>query len=126
MLLRSSQLHRALRVGDGFAGRFVERHGRSLSPKGILTAAAEGDGEAQAHYDHFLHALGRSLASVINLLDPDVIVFGGGLSNIARLYEDLPAAITPWLFTDSCLTRLLPARHGDSSGVRGAAWLPNP
>ena len=112
--------------GTGFAGRFVERHGRSLSPKGILTAAAEGDEEAQAHYEHFLHALGRSLASVINLLDPDVIVFGGGLSNITRLYEDLPAAITPWLFTDRCLTRLLPARHGDSSGVRGAAWLPTP
>lgn len=110
--------------GTGFASRFVERHGRSLSPQGILLAAGEGDSQAQAHYRHFIQALGRSLASVINLLDPDVIVFGGGLSNIECLYTDLPAAIEPWLFTDHCLTRLLPARHGDSSGVRGAAWLP--
>lgn len=79
---------------------------------------------ARGHYRHFIDALARSLGSVINLLDPDVIVFGGGLSNVLSLYQDLPTALLPYLFTDSCRTRLVPARHGDSSGVRGAAWLP--
>ena len=63
--------------GTGFAGRFVERHGRGLSPLGIITAAAEGDVEAEVHYDHFIQALARSVASLINVLDPDVIVLGG-------------------------------------------------
>jgi len=111
--------------GTGFASRFAAQHGGNASPAEILVAAAAGDASARAHYDHFIRALARSLASVINLLDPDVIVFGGGLSNVESIYRDLPAAIDPWLFTDSaCRTRLLPARHGDSSGVRGAAWLP--
>ena len=111
--------------GTGFAGRFVERHGRGLSPIGIITAAAEGDVEAEAHYDHFIQALARSVASLINVLDPDVIVLGGGLSNIDRLYLDLPQALTPYLFSDRCITPMVPARYGDSSGVRGAAWLPS-
>ena len=101
--------------GTGFAGRFVERHGRGLSPLGIITA----------HYDHFIQALARSVASLINVLDPDVIVLGGGLSNIASLYRDLPAAVIPYLFSAQCLTPIVPARYGDSSGVRGAAWLPS-
>ncbi|MBP9661756.1 ROK family protein [Aeromonas media] len=111
--------------GTGFAGRFVERHGRGLSPLGIITAAAEGDVEAEVHYDHFIQALARSVASLINVLDPDVIVLGGGLSNIASLYRDLPAAVIPYLFSEQCLTPIVPARYGDSSGVRGAAWLPS-
>ena len=111
--------------GTGFAGRFVERHGRGLSPLGIITAAAEGDLEAEVHYDHFIQALARSVASLINVLDPDVIVLGGGLSNIASLYRDLPAAVIPYLFSAQCLTPIVPARYGDSSGVRGAAWLPS-
>ncbi|MDX7828833.1 ROK family protein [Aeromonas caviae] len=111
--------------GTGFAGRFVERYGRSLSPLGIITAAAEGDLEARVHYEHFIQALARSVASLINVLDPDVIVLGGGLSNIGSLYRDLPVALTPFLFSDRCLTPIVPARYGDSSGVRGAAWLPS-
>jgi fructokinase len=110
--------------GTGFAGRFVERHGRSLSPRGIITAAAEGDHQALAHYGHFIQALARSVASLINVLDPDVIVLGGGLSNIDLLYRDLPRALDPYLFSDGCITPIVPACHGDSSGVRGAAWLP--
>ena len=62
---------------------------------------------------------------LINVLDPDVIVLGGGLSNIASLYRDLPAAVIPYLFSEQCLTPIVPARYGDSSGVRGAAWLPS-
>lgn len=62
-------------------------------------------------------------ARVINLLDPDVIVLGGGLSRIERLYTNVPALWAPFVFSDCIATRLVPARHGDASGVRGAAWL---
>jgi predicted NBD/HSP70 family sugar kinase len=67
--------------------------------------------------------MARALASVMNLLDPDVIVLGGGLSNIDRLYERVPQLWSPHVFSDRVATRLVRARHGDSSGVRGAAWL---
>ena len=67
--------------------------------------------------------MARALAGVINLLDPDVIVLGGGLSNIERLYQRVPSLWCPHVFSDHVATRLLRARHGDSSGVRGAAWL---
>jgi predicted NBD/HSP70 family sugar kinase len=67
--------------------------------------------------------LARGLAHVINLLDPEVIVLGGGLSNIARLYEGVPRLWSRFVFSDRVDTRLLPPVHGDSSGVRGAAWL---
>ncbi|SIQ40633.1 fructokinase [Aeromonas sp. RU39B] len=110
--------------GTGFAVRFAARYGSALSAPAILAAAASGDACAEAHYAHFVDALARSLASVINLLDPDVIVFGGGLSNLESLYQDLALAVPNWVFGEQCRTRLLPARHGDSSGVRGAAWLP--
>jgi predicted NBD/HSP70 family sugar kinase len=67
--------------------------------------------------------MARALASIINVLDPDVIVLGGGMSNIARLYGDVPRLWSRYVFSDRVDTRLLPPRHGDSSGVRGAAWL---
>ena len=67
----------------------------------------------------------RALGSVINLLDPDVIVLGGGLSNMERLYESIPKRWAPYVFSDRVDTRLVRARHGDASGVRGAAWLWN-
>ena len=67
--------------------------------------------------------LGRSLAVLVNVLDPDVIVLGGGLSNVARLYENVPRLIEPHVFGERFNTRLVPNVHGDSSGVRGAAWL---
>ena len=63
------------------------------------------------------------LANLVNILDPDVIVLGGGLSNIARLYENVPALVEPHVFGDKFNTRIVRNRHGDSSGVRGAAWL---
>jgi fructokinase len=67
--------------------------------------------------------LGRALAGVINILDPQVIVLGGGLSNLARLYRNVPACCGPHVFSDVFQTRIVPPAHGDSSGVRGAAWL---
>ncbi len=67
--------------------------------------------------------MARSLAHIINVLDPDVIVLGGGLSNIDRLYRRVPELWERWVFSDRVETQLLPPLHGDSSGVRGAAWL---
>lgn len=82
-------------------------------------AVAEGDPAV----DRYVDRLGRALAVVVDLLDPDVIVLGGGMSNIARLYDELPAAIAPHVFSDVFETPVRKAEHGDSSGVRGAAWL---
>ncbi len=82
-------------------------------------AAAAGDPSLTRYIDR----LGRALAVVVDLLDPDVLVLGGGVSNIARLYADLPAAIAPHVFSDVFTTPVVKALHGDSSGVRGAAWL---
>lgn len=67
--------------------------------------------------------MARALASIINVIDPHVIVLGGGLSNITRLYERVPGLWAPYVFSDTVTTRLVRAKHGDSSGVRGAAWL---
>jgi fructokinase/N-acetylglucosamine kinase len=67
--------------------------------------------------------MARALAGVINVLDPDVVVLGGGLSNLERLYANVPRLWSRWVFSDRVFTRLVPPKHGDSSGVRGAAWL---
>ena len=76
-----------------------------------------------ASLDRYIDRLGRALAVVVDLLDPDMIVLGGGMSNIASLYEGLPGAISPHVFSDVFTTPVVKALHGDSSGVRGAAWL---
>lgn len=90
----------------------------------IVEAAAAGRSTARACLDLFYQRLARALAMIINIADPEVIVIGGGVSNIARIYEEVPARWSRWIFSDGPLkTRLIPAMHGDSSGVRGAAWL---
>ncbi len=89
----------------------------------LVAAAAAGDPAAEATLARFEDRLARGLAMVINIIDPDVIVLGGGLSNIGRLYRNVPALWPRYVFSDQVATRLLPPRHGDSSGVRGAAWL---
>ena len=111
--------------GPGMARHFHERDGRALDAAMIARAAAEGDASAETAMRDYEDRLARSLATVINLLDPDVIVLGGGLSKIARLYDNVPTLWSPYVFSDQVVTRLLPPRHGDSSGVRGAAWLWN-
>ncbi len=73
--------------------------------------------------ERYIDRLARGLALVINLIDPDVIVLGGGLSGISALYEQIPLLWGRYVFSDNVVTRLLPPVHGDSSGVRGAAWL---
>ena len=81
------------------------------------------DTKAQAAFARYQHRLARALATIINVLDPDVIVLGGGMSKTVQLYEVIPEMWGEWVFSNSIKTKLLPARYGDSSGVRGAAWL---
>src|SRR5690606_113805 len=104
--------------GPGWAAR----SGLGLSPPEIVRAAAEQPA-AQAAVARYCDQLARSLATVINLIDPEVIVLGGGLSNTAQLYSEVPRLLPRYLYCERLHTRLLPARFGDSSGVRGAAWL---
>jgi len=91
----------------------------------IAEAARAGDPDACATLDRYVDRMARALASIINVLDPDVIVLGGGMSRIDRLYEDVPRAWGPFVFSDNVDTRLARPAHGDASGVRGAAWLWN-
>lgn len=111
--------------------RFAEDHARRAglgtktgptAPE-IVEMAAAGDPVAGESLRRYEDRLGRSLAVIVNILDPDVIVLGGGMSNVARLYETVPGLIEPHVFGDRFATRLVKNRHGDSSGVRGAAWL---
>ena len=109
--------------GPALAADFSRAGGEPLAPDAILALARTGEGAAAAAFARFVGRLGRGLAVVCDLIDPDVIVLGGGLSNIPELYDRLPAAIAPHVFSDLFATPVRPARHGDSSGVRGAARL---
>lgn len=110
--------------GTGFSRRFNQKQRSQMSAESIIAAAEAGDALAIAHYQHFIDAFARSLAGVINTLDPHVIVLGGGLSNVASLYGDLPAEVGKYIFSPTCRTKIVKATYGDASGVRGAAWLP--
>jgi len=105
-----------------------EATGRDLAPPEIARAAAAGDRDAAAALDRYLDRLGRGLALICDVVDPDVFVFGGGLSNVPEICDRLSKHIAPHVFTDSWRAVLRPARWGDSSGVRGAArlWTPQP
>ena len=109
--------------GPGFAADVKRKTGGTLTSSQILEAAAAGDVDCEAAWQRYCARMARALASVINLLDPDVIVFGGGMSNCDRLYTDVPPQLASYVFSDGCQTPLRKAAHGDSSGVRGAAWL---
>ena len=109
--------------GPGFARDFRARGGAALTPAEIIAAADAGDRLAQAAFDDYVDRLARALAHVINIVDPAVIVLGGGMSNVAALYTAVPAVWARYIFSDSVRTQLRPPTHGDSSGVRGAAWL---
>jgi fructokinase len=98
-------------------------HGGGLSAEAVVEAARAGEAYASATFEAYVDRLGRGLAVVCDIVDPDVIVLGGGLSNVDELYARLPAAIAPHVFSDVFETPVVRARHGDSSGVRGAAWL---
>lgn len=113
--------------GPGMQADYERYTGRRAEPPEIVSAADAGEGDAIAAVRRYEERMARALASVINVLDPDVIVLGGGMSNINRLYANVPRLWTPHVFAcgerEAVRTRLVPARHGDSSGVRGAAWL---
>ncbi len=97
--------------------------GRELAAEDIVAHANRGDAECQASLDRYVDRLARALGSVINVIDPDVIVLGGGMSNYQALYSRVPEIWAPYVFSDAIATKLVPPKFGGSSGVRGAAWL---
>jgi len=109
--------------GPAFERDHAEQTGQALTAADIAAASDAGDADATASLARLEDRLARSLAMIINIIDPDVIVLGGGLSNIDRLYAHLPGLIDGHIFSDSISTPIRKATHGDSSGVRGAAWL---
>jgi fructokinase len=109
--------------GPGLARDFRYRTAREIDAAGRAAEAQAGNADALESMSRYEHRLARGLASIINVFDPDAIVLGGGVSNIDRLYESVPRVWTEFVFSDTVVTRLARAVHGDSSGVRGAAWL---
>ena len=109
--------------GPGMAKQHQKETGEALSTKVIVARAEAGDKACVLSMQRYENRLARALAHVINILDPDVIVLGGGMSNIERLYTNVPQLWTGWVFSDRVETRLVKNKFGDSSGVRGAAWL---
>lgn len=109
--------------GPGLAADFLRQTGEARSGEDIVALARAGHAGAAAAMARYRDRLGRSIAHVVNLLDPDVIVLGGGLSRVEGLAAALPGAIAPHVFSDAFDTPVRASRHGDASGVRGAAWL---
>ncbi|MBH27758.1 MAG: hypothetical protein CL789_00775 [Chloroflexi bacterium] len=109
--------------GPGLKASYQRLTGHILEPVEIMKLFDSGDSEARAVIGDYVNRLARGLASIINVLDPEVIVLGGGLSNIDYLYKNVPDHWMDYIFSDDCFTKLKKAVHGDSGGVRGAAWL---
>lgn len=109
--------------GPGLARDYAESGGASVTAEEVAARSAAGEALADAALARYEDRMARALASVINILDPDVIVLGGGLSNVDRLYVNVLRLWAPHIFSDRVTTRLVRAMHGDASGVRGAAWL---
>jgi len=112
--------------GPGLVADHAKVSAERLGVEAIVARAQSGDAACSATLERYERRLARSLAAVINVVDPDAIVLGGGLSNLERLYVNVPRLWGTHVFSDSVRTRLLPPVHGDSSGVRGAAWLWGP
>jgi fructokinase len=109
--------------GPGLAADHVRQGGDHLSAEAIALRASTGDAACEATLQRYEKRLAKALAQVINILDPEIIVLGGGLSRLERLYTNVPRYWLAHVFSDQIATRLSPPRHGDASGVRGAAWL---
>jgi len=112
--------------GPGLARDYIRHGGEDLTAVEVAARAADGEPRATACLDRYERRVARALASVINIVDPDVIVLGGGLSNLDRLYRRVPELWGAHVFSDRIDTALRRAKHGDASGVRGAAWLWEP
>ncbi len=109
--------------GPGIERDYFSATGRHRSSMGIETGATSGDAACEQAMQRYEQRLARALAHMINIVDPDTIVLGGGMSNVQRLYKTVPTLWTAWVFSDRVDTLLVRNEHGDSSGVRGAAWL---
>ena len=109
--------------GPGLARDHEVATGEALSTYEIVEQAAGGRVDALASYERYVDRLARGLATVVNVVDPDVVVLGGGMSNLPTLPQDLEMALPSYVFTDGCSTQVVRNTHGDASGVRGAAWL---
>jgi fructokinase len=109
--------------GPGLSADFAQHTGQTLPAEAIAARAEQGDKTCLAAMNRYVDRLARALGTVINLIDPSVIVLGGGLSHIRRLYTDVSPLLPEYVFSDTVVTPIRPPRHGDSSGVRGAAWL---
>jgi fructokinase len=109
--------------GPGLSSDYAQHTGQTLPAQDIAARAEQGDKTCLAAMDRYVDRLARALGTVINLIDPSVIVLGGGLSHIRRLYTDVAPLLPEYVFSDTVVTPIRPPRHGDSSGVRGAAWL---
>ncbi|GMV63411.1 MAG: NagC family transcriptional regulator [Parvibaculum sp.] len=109
--------------GPAFARLYAEENAEALSPEAIVAAAEAGNRPARLALRRYADRLARALAHVIDILDPHAIVLGGGMSNVAALYDEVPSRWGSYVFSDTVATPLLRHKHGDSSGVRGAAWL---
>jgi len=112
--------------GPNLAADHLAATGEATATHDIVARAEQGEPAASATMARYVDRLARGLATVINVIDPHAIVLGGGLSNIALLYDAVPKAWSRWTFSDHLDTPLVPPKHGDSSGVRGAAWLWSP
>lgn len=109
--------------GTGFMADYAKLSGNKKAGMEIVELAQTGDKYAAIALENYLNRLAKALGQAVNMLDPDVIVLGGGMSNVDCLYEELPKRIRQWVFGQECDTPIRQAVHGDSSGVRGAAWL---
>lgn len=109
--------------GTGFATDYARLSGSVLQGHEIMALSERGDALAEQAIVRYEMRLAKALAHVINILDPDVVVLGGGMSNVDRLYRTVPERVKGWVFGGECETPIRKAVHGDSSGVRGAAWL---
>ena len=109
--------------GTGLEHYYQDGAKQQLSAKEIVIKAEQGDAYCEQLLADYEERLAKALAHVINILDPNIIVLGGGMSNVARLYQNVPKKWGAYVFSDVVMTKLVAAKYGDSSGVRGAAWL---
>ena len=109
--------------GTGLALDFTKATGETATAVDVVARSERGDAAAEASLVRYIDRLARATANIINVIDPHVIVLGGGMSNVRRLYTDVPRLWPAYVFSDTVVTKLAPPRHGDASGVRGAAWL---
>jgi len=109
--------------GNGFTRVFNKKYGTDLRTKEIVALEANGDERAKKEFELYEDRLARLLAVMIGIIDPDVIILGGGMSNVGRLYDNIPKLLPKYTFSDKVRNKVLRNTHGDSSGVRGAAWL---